>query len=65
VASTALPAYADLTRKECPGVVPQKLYDGTASGSFYMYAMSYKADMDDIADAVLKIYQNRDKLSAI
>ena len=27
--------------KGCPGVTPQKLYDGTASGSFYLYAMSY------------------------
>jgi dTDP-4-amino-4,6-dideoxygalactose transaminase len=30
--------------KECPGVVPQKLYPGTASGSFYLYAMSYKKE---------------------
>jgi perosamine synthetase len=138
--------------KGCPGIVPQKLYPGTASGSFYLYAMSYKkehfnnvdrgrflkavtaegvslspyierglhrepwvenvvktkvyqkmfsprrlqqfreemacpkcdqvceemamiwasgpllgtpADMDDIADAILKVYENRDKLSAI
>ena len=137
--------------KECPGVLPQKLYEGTASGAFYIYAMSYrkehfndvdrasfiealaaegialspyiehglhqepwldnilktkayqtafsprrlqqfreemscpncdqvcremlmiwasgpllasKADMDDIADAILKLYENRDKLSA-
>ena len=138
--------------KGCPAIVPQKLYEGTASGSFYIYAMSYKkehfnnvdrsrflkaveaegvslspyierglhrepwvenivktkayqkmfsarrlqqfrdemscpncdrvcqemamiwasgpllgtkADMDDIADAILKVYENRDKLSAI
>ncbi|MHC1764754.1 MAG: DegT/DnrJ/EryC1/StrS family aminotransferase [Verrucomicrobiia bacterium] len=25
----------------CPGIIPQKLYPGTASGSFYLYAMSY------------------------
>src|SRR5690606_20526110 len=25
----------------CPGLVPQKLYPGTASGSFYLYATSY------------------------
>jgi dTDP-4-amino-4,6-dideoxygalactose transaminase len=137
--------------KGCPGIVPQKLYEGTASGSFYLFAMSYKkehfndvdrgrflkavaaegvslspyitrglhrepwvdnivktkayqktfsaqrlrqfreemscpkcdqvcqemamiwasgpllgtlADMDDIADAILKVYENRDKLSA-
>jgi dTDP-4-amino-4,6-dideoxygalactose transaminase len=138
--------------KGFPGVVPQKLYPGTASGSFYIYAMTYhkeqfnnadrsvflkalhaegvdlspyidrglhrepwienvlnskvyqkmfsltrlqkyrdelacpncdkvcqemamiwatgpllasKADMDDVADAILKVYENRDKLSAI
>jgi dTDP-4-amino-4,6-dideoxygalactose transaminase len=27
--------------KDIPGLVPQKLYEGTASGSFYLYAMSY------------------------
>jgi perosamine synthetase len=145
-------AYLTSRLKECPGVVPQKLYDGTDSGSFYIYAMSYKkehfnnveratfvkalaaegislstymehglhqepwvdhvlksrayqkafsparlqqyrdelnypncdqvcremlliwasgpllatkADMDDIADAILKLYENRDKLSAV
>ena len=30
--------------KGCPGVVPQKLYEGTASGSFYLYSMSYKKE---------------------
>lgn len=30
--------------KGCPGVVPQKLYPGTASGSFYLYAMSYRKE---------------------
>ncbi len=30
--------------KGCPGIVPQKLYEGTASGSFYLYAMSYKKE---------------------
>jgi dTDP-4-amino-4,6-dideoxygalactose transaminase len=37
---------ADLTTrlKGCPGVVPQKLYEGTTSGSFYLYAMSYKKE---------------------
>ena len=138
--------------KGFPGVTPQKLYDGTASGSFYLYSMTYhkehfdgldrsrflkavgaegvplspyiarglhrepwvdnlpkwkvfqkmysarrlqqfreemscpkcdqvceemamiwasgpllgtQADMDDIADAILKVYENRDKLKAI
>jgi dTDP-4-amino-4,6-dideoxygalactose transaminase len=27
--------------KGCPAVTPQKLYPGTESGSFYLYAMSY------------------------
>ncbi len=135
-----------------PGLVPQKLYPGTASGSFYLYTMSFqkdhfagasrsqflkavaaegislspyierglhrepwvepvlktkayqksfsakrlqeyraslpcpkcdqvcaemvmlwasgpllgtKADMDDVADAILKVYENRDKLAAV
>jgi dTDP-4-amino-4,6-dideoxygalactose transaminase len=30
--------------KGCPGIVPQKLYEGTASGSFYLYAMSYQKE---------------------
>jgi perosamine synthetase len=34
-------AYLTARLKGCPGVVPQKLYPGTASGSFYLYAMSY------------------------
>jgi len=138
--------------KGCPGIIPQKLYEGTASGSFYLYAMSYhkeqwndaprsaflkaveaegislspylerglhrepwvdnilksrvyqkmfsarrleqyreemscpncdrvcqemamiwasgpllgaRSDMDDIADAILKVYQNRDRLASI
>jgi dTDP-4-amino-4,6-dideoxygalactose transaminase len=30
--------------KGFPGIVPQKLYEGTASGSFYLYAMSYRKE---------------------
>ncbi len=30
--------------KDIPGLVPQKLYPGTESGSFYIYAMSYKKE---------------------
>lgn len=30
--------------KDCPGVSPQKLYPGTTSGSFYLYAMTYHKD---------------------
>jgi perosamine synthetase len=34
-------AYLTSKLKNFPGLVPQKLYEGTASGSFYLYAMSY------------------------
>jgi perosamine synthetase len=37
-------AYLTSRLKGCPGVVPQKLYEGTASGSYYLYAMSYKKE---------------------
>ncbi|MGO8677818.1 MAG: DegT/DnrJ/EryC1/StrS family aminotransferase [Limisphaerales bacterium] len=37
-------AYLTSKLKGCPGIVPQKLYEGTASGSFYLYAMSYKKE---------------------
>jgi perosamine synthetase len=37
-------AYLTARLKGCPGIVPQKLYEGTASGSFYLYAMSYKKE---------------------
>ena len=30
--------------KECPGLVPQKLYPGTTAGSWYLYSWSYKKD---------------------
>jgi perosamine synthetase len=30
--------------KGFPGVVPQRLYPGTASGSFYLYAMTYRKE---------------------
>ncbi|UCG58591.1 MAG: DegT/DnrJ/EryC1/StrS family aminotransferase [Phycisphaerales bacterium] len=30
--------------KDIPGILPQKLYEGTASGSFYLYAMSYRKE---------------------
>lgn len=34
-------AYLTSRLKGCPGIVPQKLYEGTASGSYYLYAMAY------------------------
>jgi perosamine synthetase len=37
-------AYLSSRLKDCPGVVPQKLYPGTVSGSYYLYAMSYKKE---------------------
>jgi len=30
--------------KGCPGLVPQKLYEGTTAGSFYLYTWSYKKE---------------------
>jgi len=30
--------------KDCPGLVPQKLYQGTTAGSFYLYSWSYKKE---------------------
>lgn len=37
-------AYLTARLKDCPGVIPQKLYPGTASGSFYLYTMSYRKE---------------------
>ncbi|MDR1103235.1 MAG: DegT/DnrJ/EryC1/StrS family aminotransferase [Tannerella sp.] len=37
-------AYLTSKLKACPGVVPQKLYDGTESGSFYLYTMGYRKE---------------------
>jgi len=34
-------AYLTSRLKDVPGIVPQKLYDGTTSGSFYLYATTY------------------------
>ncbi|UCG46561.1 MAG: aminotransferase class V-fold PLP-dependent enzyme [Phycisphaerales bacterium] len=34
-------AYLTSRLKDIPGIVPQKLYEGTTSGSFYLYATSY------------------------
>jgi len=30
--------------KGCPGLLPQKLYEGTTAGSFYLYTWSYKKE---------------------
>jgi len=43
-------AYLTARLKGFPGMVPQKLYEGTASGSFYIYAMSYKKEHFNGAD---------------
>jgi perosamine synthetase len=37
-------AYLTASLRGCPGIVPQKLYEGTTSGSFYLYAMSYRKE---------------------
>ena len=36
--------------KDFPGVTPQKLYEGTESGSFYIYAMTYHKEHFNNAD---------------
>ncbi len=36
--------------KGIPGIVPQKLYEGTESGSFYIYGMTYKKEHFNNAD---------------
>ncbi len=36
--------------KGVPGIIPQKLYEGTKSGSFYLYAMTYKKEHFNNAD---------------
>jgi dTDP-4-amino-4,6-dideoxygalactose transaminase len=36
--------------KDVPGISPQKLYEGTASGSFYIYAMTYRKEHFNDAD---------------
>jgi len=43
-------AYLSARLKDVPGVVPQKLYEGTASGSFYLYPMSYLKEHFNGAD---------------
>ena len=37
-------AHLTSSLKDVPGILPQKLYDGTNSGSFYLYAMSYRKE---------------------
>jgi perosamine synthetase len=36
--------------KDVPGILPQKLYDGTNSGSWYLYPMSYRKEHFKNAD---------------
>jgi dTDP-4-amino-4,6-dideoxygalactose transaminase len=42
-------SYLTSKLKNFPGLAPQKLYDGTSSGSFYLYAMSYHKEHFDNA----------------
>ena len=37
-------AYLTSRLKDVPGIVPQKLYKGTASGAFYLYAATYRKE---------------------
>jgi perosamine synthetase len=43
-------AYLSSKLKNIKGLVPQKLYPGTTSGSFYIYAMTYKKEYFNNAD---------------
>lgn len=38
-------AYLSSRLKDIPGLTPQKLYEGTESGSFYLYPMSYHKEL--------------------
>jgi len=42
--------YLTSTIKDIPGIYPQKLYDGTEEGSFYLYTMSYDKKFYNDAD---------------
>jgi perosamine synthetase len=42
--------YLTVRLKDVPGILPQKLYDGTSSGSWYLYAMSYRKEHFNDAD---------------
>jgi dTDP-4-amino-4,6-dideoxygalactose transaminase len=43
-------AYLTSRIKDIPGIFPQKLYEGTTSGSFYIYAMTYRKEYFNDAD---------------
>jgi len=43
-------AHLTLRLKDVPGILPQKLYDGTNSGSWYLYPMSYRKEHFNNAD---------------
>jgi perosamine synthetase len=43
-------AYLTSKLKNFPGIVPQRLYPGTDSGSFYLYMMTYKKEHFNNAD---------------
>jgi len=43
-------AYLTSRLKDIPGIVPQKLYEGTTRGSFYLYATTYKKEHFNGAD---------------
>ena len=43
-------AYLTSRLKDIPGISPQKLYEGTASGSFYLYPMTYHKEHFNGAD---------------
>ncbi len=43
-------AYLTFRLRDIPGIFPQKLYEGTTSGSYYIYAMTYRKEYFNDAD---------------
>ena len=50
--------------KGFPGLVPQKLYEGTVSGSFYLYAMTYQKEHFNGVDRARSSRRSTPKASA-
>ncbi len=53
----------DITRRQFLTAVSAGSLAAVASGPIPAYGNPGKRDMDDIANAILKIYENRDKLT--
>ncbi len=53
----------DLTRRQFLTAASAGSLAAVAAGAIPSYGNPGKRDMDDIANAILKIYENRDKLT--